>query len=91
MIYTVGNRINYEKAIQEYGKIYKKGKSVNYGGGIVFETKSDAERYLLEDDQLDVRDAWCVWGVDAVWNIDTEPATDGWWHYLMYDSYIIVL
>lgn len=88
MIYTVGHKENYESAIKEHGTIHKLGETVDYGGGIVFETIEDANQYL---DEIGMADKWCVWGVDADWITDTKPADDGWWCYLLFDAEIIPL
>lgn len=88
MIYTVGHEANYREAITQYGTIQKLGKDQDYTGGVVFETIADAERYLR---QVDHESDWCVWGVDADWQIDTEPSAVGWWHFLLVDKDIVDL
>jgi hypothetical protein len=88
VIYTVGNRINYQEAIDKYGTIQKQGRSKDYGGGIVFESIEKAEYYLkLVDRESD----WCVWGVNAHWKMDTRPSVTKLWHYLLIDADIIPL
>lgn len=88
MIYTVGNTVNYQAAIKEHGEVLKQGQTTEYEGGIVFERYIDAVGYLSDINKSDV---WSVWGVDADWIMDTYPASDGWWSYLLFDAPIIPL
>lgn len=80
MIYTIGHRTNYLKAIAEHGEILKAK------GGYAFKTIEDAMRRREEEGQVDV---WAVWQVDADWELHTEPVPYGWWHLLTRDSAII--
>lgn len=98
MIYTIGHRENYLKAIQEHGVIQKLGRRLpdarndffpdGYPGGYAFQTYEDAQRGLAEEDK---HGTWCIWGLDADWERDTAPAKDGWWHNLIKDADIIPL
>ena len=88
MIYTVGHRDNYLRAIAESqdGYIEKTGRQSGYNGGCAFRTIEDARRALDEFNQP----SWCVWGLDAKWNWDTEPSLSGaWWHDLLVTSRIV--
>lgn len=96
MIYTIGHKENYLKAIAQEGVIYKTGKIPvgdsecpdGYPGGYAFHTFEDAQRGLQEEDK---HNKWTIFGLDAQWGIDTQQATDGWWHNLLKDAPIIVL
>lgn len=88
MIFTVGHEENYRKAIAQYGVIQKMGETIEYQGGIVFETYEDAERHLKA---LGHQDDWCVWGVDADWITDTYGNADEGCQYLLFDKDIIDL
>lgn len=87
MIYTVGNTKNYKAAIEEHGEIYKQGETIDYAGGIVFETQEDATAYI---ELMSKSKEWSVWGVDANWITDTYPDMEG-YTYLLWDSLIIEL
>lgn len=83
MIYTIGHRENYLKAIAIYGTILKGI------GGYAFQTFEDASRRIEE---LKKQKEWVVWGLDANWETDTQPDEDGgWWRVLARTSHIIPL
>lgn len=98
MIYTIGHRVNYLKAMQEVGgsirKLGKRGSGehtdfpMGYPGGFAFQTIEEAQRAIEEHDKLG---EWGVFGLEADWEIDTEPSPDGWWHNLLRDATIIVI
>jgi len=100
MIYTVGNREGYLRLIFDMGTILKIGKCAvedfvgdkkefpdGYPGGYALRTIKDGERLIKELNRPD----FAVFGLNADWERDTEPAGDGWWHYLLRDAEIIVL
>lgn len=89
MIYTIGYSKNYRKAIQESdeGYIIKLGRSEGYSGGYAVKTYEDAQRLLKEE----ADETYEIFGLEADWERDTIPNPDSWWHYLLYDSKIIVL
>jgi len=94
MIFTIGNRKNYLQFIMDYGVPEKLGKQPpnerfpdGYPGGYAFLTMADAERRIQEAGYRD----FAVFGLDADWQEDTEPSTDGWWHNLLVDADIVLL
>lgn len=90
MLYTVGHRENYLRAISESpnGIIQKTGKHAGYGGGIVFKSYEDASRFMNKDS---TPKTWCIWGLIANWETDTEPDPhpEAWWHVLLTNSDIV--
>lgn len=81
MIFTIGNRENYLKAIEENGTIDKAS------GGCAFNSVHDALFAIQESGNLDT---WAVWVVDAEWGKDTQPDPNGgWWHVLIRDARIM--
>jgi hypothetical protein len=90
VIYTIGHRESYLKAIAEAddGKIEKLGKSDERPGGYAFRTCEDAQRRIAEA-YADRR--FAVFGLEADWELDTEPSPTGWWHNLLRDATIVVL
>lgn len=97
MIYTIGHRENYLKNIERYGTIQKLGRLApgvddrypeGYPGGYAFKTLEDAQRGLIEENPSGT---WAVFGIEADWDQDTAPDSDGWWHSLLKDADIIVL
>lgn len=46
MLYTIGHAESYEKGLNDQKHLMKKGRDASYQGGIVFETREDAETYL---------------------------------------------
>ncbi len=96
MIYTVGHKANYLKAIaeSEEGRIYKVGRTDDldgqpYPGGCAFKSLEDAQRMLKENGHTS---DWAIWGIDADWENDTAPNQGGgWWHDLLRDAWIIPL
>ena len=88
MLYTVGPRRRYKAFIEVWGNLYKQGRTENYPGGCVFQTKADARRYI---GKIESTKEMGVFGLQASWGIDTEPSEDGWWHYLLKDRPILLL
>jgi hypothetical protein len=96
MIYTIGHEESYMQAIakSETGVIQKTGrlKADDYGGpysgGYAFQTLEDAQRRI---DEAYSEQGYIVFGLNADWEHDTEPAYDGWWHYLIHHSDIVIL
>lgn len=96
MIYTIGHKENYLKAIADSpdGKIHKVGKCEpcerfpqGYEGGYAFLSIEDAQKRINE---AYPERGFAVFGLLASWE-DTEPNPNGWWHNLLKDSEIIVL
>ncbi len=81
MIYTIGYSANLQQAIAKDGPV----KQLD---GYAFKTLTDAFRMICEINHLD---DFCIFGLDADWENDTTPSTDGWWHDLINDANIIVL
>jgi hypothetical protein len=98
MIYTIGHKENYLAAIAERGTVHKIGKREpnmraeiypnGYPGGYAFLTIEDAQRRIVEEGKVG---EWDVFGLEADWESDTEPAPNGWWHNLLFDAALIVL
>jgi hypothetical protein len=102
MIYTIGHKTNYLKAIAENGQISKTGYTTmatqrkywsepmwldeDYEGGYAFKTQEDAQRRINEA-YLDR--GFGVFGLDADWS-DTYSKGD-YWNYLVESAWIIVL
>jgi len=81
MIYTIGN---YEDSIFETDEPPTKlGRYFGYPGGSVWRTFKEAESHLKE--------GYEVYGVEADWEIMTEPSDRGNWHDLLIDSPLIKL
>jgi hypothetical protein len=88
MIYTVGNSISYRKVYAERLKsgepFQKVGRTANYPGGSVWQTREEAQKYATEDQE--------VFGVLADWIRDTAPNRRGNpWHDLLVDSDLVIL
>lgn len=100
MIYTIGNKTNYLKAM-ERGPVNKVGKATideqrtnwsknawineDYGGGYAFQTYADAQR-RIEEAYPDR--GFAVFELAADWDKDTYGLGD-YWHYLLKDVPII--
>jgi hypothetical protein len=87
MLYTIGKTDRYREGIEKWGESYMKlgknspkAKTMNYTGGIIFETKKQAEAYLVT---YNLNNTHTVFGVDAKLGIDTEPSKNGPWHCLI--------
>lgn len=94
MIYTIGHRDNYLKAIAKTGTIWKLGKHEpgedypdGYPGGYAFQSIEDAQRRI---DEAYPEHGFAIFGLSATWE-DTEPSKDGWWNNLLTDAEIVVL
>lgn len=61
----------------------KKGKTEDYPGGSVWETREEAEVYACN-----IRSAF---GVLADWEKDTTPSRNGDWHDLLVDAEVVNL
>lgn len=95
MIYTIGNKENYLKAIAEQGTIFKVGKTddwqgQSYAGGCCFETYDEAKQFAQEWTKELGRE-FAVFGLDADWEKDTEAGAIKPYHFLLVDTPIIVL
>lgn len=89
MIYTLGHKATYLSAIADRGKIVKSGKFGDYPGGYALKTIEDAKRLLVENH---AEDYYCIFGLLADWETDTEPDPNGaWWHVLINAAEIVVL
>lgn len=71
MLYTVGHRESYEAGLNK-GHLLKQGKRENYGGGIVFLTREDAERWI----GLAKKPDYGVYGLITTYNNTSEPEHD---------------
>jgi len=85
MIYTVGNRSNYDKMLAKGKPFLKLGKDGLYPGGFAFKTVLDAAMAIEQFG----KDEWAVYEVDADWEKDTVPSETGWWHALVNNSIVI--
>ncbi len=95
MIYTIGHAINYRTSIAKNGTIQKLGrdgrkpkKYPDYPGGYAFKTWRDAVKRIEEAYQ---DKGFAIFGLEADWERDTIPSTEGWWHHLINDSDIVVI
>lgn len=90
MIYTIGNVKSYFDALQrsENGTITKVGRGGEYVGGFAFKTYDDARNFITEQGYI----GYGVFGLDAVWERDTEPSKHSdKYHNLLVDAEIIFL
>jgi hypothetical protein len=91
MIFTIGATKHYLKwhhKCQEDGVPFEKaGRSSDCEGGSVWQTREEAENYLIENNKSN----FSVFGVDADWDLDTEPNENDSWNNLLVDSEIIIL
>lgn len=85
MIYTCGHRESYERYFLEQGTPQKLGRTADYRGGSVWQTREEAEQYCSED--------YAIYGVIADWERDTAPtmADEGTWHDLLVTSPLVRL
>lgn len=87
MIYTIGKKDIYLSALAEQGTLQKLGKGMlngkPYPGGSVWKTYDEALEAAKRNP------GFMVFGVDADWDNDTEPATR--FHNLLKNADIIVL
>jgi hypothetical protein len=81
LLYTIGYRPHYEKALSQ-GKVVKLGRRPDYAGGSVWRTFDEAQAHCDKDHS--------VYGVDADWETDTAPSRND-WHDLLYDRPIVKL
>ena len=89
MIFTIGSKGSYQRAINEYGVIFKTGKQEDYVGGYAFLTFEDAQ-FRIESTYEDTD--FVVWGMKADWYTDTYMNPEGNnWHHLLSDAEIIPL
>lgn len=92
MIYTIGNKANYDRFFVEQAAEdgpHKLGRTENYQGGIVFETEEIARRYLKG---MPCGEDYDVYGVLADWENDTTPeGTAGEWHDLLVTAKLVKL
>lgn len=102
MIYTIGNGESYRKGIKVLGKEFKKVGyndvhkhpfiEKDYAGGYAFLTKEDAQRRIDEIFKRDGKSyGFEVFGLEADWEKDTAPSNNGWWHFLLTDSKIVLV
>lgn len=87
MIYTLGRKSVYDIHIEHNPQAMKIGRTEDYPGGSVWRTPEEARQYLA-DKNLDDFD---VYGVEADWEKDTEPAKDGPFHDLLGDARLVRL
>jgi hypothetical protein len=90
MIYTVGSKKAYLRALIKDGKVMKTGRCRGYAGGCAFRTREDADRHL---DELEVQGykGYMVFGLLANWDRDTRESPDHWWHDLLVNAEVVVL
>ncbi len=92
MIYTLGHRPSYIKALRSAAAINKPlkkvGRSEGYPGGYAFKTVNDAERRIAEKY---VEKDYAVFVLLADWDKDTVPSEEGWWHALVNSAPIVLL
>lgn len=98
MIYTIGHKQSYIKAIADSpdGTIDKLGKQSpcerfpdGYPGGYAFQSIEDAQRRIDEEYPTN---GFIIFGLKADWKNDTEQNQNGgWWHNLLNDAEIVVL
>ena len=90
MIYTVGSKKAYLRALIKDGKVMKTGRCRGYAGGCAFRTREDADRHL---DELEVQGykGYMVFGLLANWDKDTRESPDHWWRDLLKDAEVVVL
>lgn len=69
MIYTIGNKQNYDKLLTSGNPVYKMGREGNYEGGYVFRSLREANKYLIDNKF----DNYGIYGVNADWEEDTIP------------------
>jgi hypothetical protein len=86
-VYTVGNRVNYDKNLLRFGEKFQKlGRREGYPGGFALSSVEDAKRLRQ---QLTMEKEWAVYELEAVWGVDTQQSENGWWHSLINDSRIL--
>ncbi len=90
MIYTVGSKKAYLRALLKNGRVMKPGRKRGYAGGCAFETREDAQRHL---DELELQGykGYLVFGLLADWEKDTKPSANYWWRDLLRDAEVVVL
>jgi len=83
MLYTIGHTTSYEQYFLEQSPDgpHKKGRDESYPGGSVWATFEEAHMNCPEN--------YSVYGVDADWESDTVPSSDGTWHDLLKDAKLI--
>lgn len=87
MIYTVGNEKNYDEGLILYGAEFKKaGRNGDYPGGFAVHTIEDGWRLVEEFKKVG---EWAVYEIVAIWERDTSPSENGWWHGLQSDAVIL--
>jgi hypothetical protein len=96
MIYTIGHKENYLKAISDSptGTILKLGRCdanenfpQGYCGGYAFKTMEEAQKRI---DEAHSNEGFIIFGLQSSWD-NTVPSNIGWWNNLIDDSEIIVL
>lgn len=92
MIYTIGNIEGYERAFNTLAPLHprKLGRCMTetglYVGGCCWQTRLEAEAYLQQEGMTG---SHRVWGLDAVWDVDTEPDLQGRaYHNLLTSAYL---
>lgn len=89
MLYTVGPARRYRAFLDVWGRLYKTGRKEGYPGGCVFQTIEDAHRFIEKRNEIN---NFGVFGLkEVVWDVDTEPSVDGWWHHLLHNRPIVLL
>lgn len=89
MIYTVGLTHIYEAKL-DVGSLQKAGRrrgegARDYPGGWVWRTPAEAHAYLVQRGSEEIRS---VYGVDADWERDTEPAPGQPFNLLLRDAMV---
>jgi hypothetical protein len=92
MIYTIGIRMKYERALAA-GPVLKRGRGKNpdgtlYPGGFAFATAEDAKRFLASKGLTATH---MVMGVNADWDRDTEIHDGKPYRHLIRDTDVVKL
>ena len=82
MIYTVGKTGVYDEALA------KSPNLENAKGGLVWKTRDDARNHLMETKQ---DKTFSIYGIEADWDKDTEPALEGKWRVLTKKAKLVKL
>jgi hypothetical protein len=99
MIYTLGNRENYDQGFREKEaageRLLKEGRNWPNPGGAVWATLKDASEYLIARQRQGRLLDYGVFGVEAEWGKDTEQASEFGtalpWHNLLVDAPLVRL
>jgi hypothetical protein len=86
-VFTVGHAPTYDRGIRELGSKFKKlGRTKDYAGGFAVKSPDDAKRLINE---FNKHNEWAIYEIEADWDTDTIPSTNGWWHALLKSSIVL--